>query len=78
LLTDEQIAARAETAFLPLRCVAEIRDGRKLRFTVFNSKDKRILSMRTVVLSDVRDENHLAQVLQIARSRIRAKGFVLK
>jgi hypothetical protein len=78
LLTDEQIAARAESAFLPLRCVAEIRDGRTLRLTVFNSKDERILSMRGVMLNGVRNEAQLAQMLQLARSRIRARGFSLK
>jgi hypothetical protein len=43
-----------------------------LRFTVFNNKDERILSMHGVMLNGVRNEAQLAQMLQLARSRIRA------
>jgi hypothetical protein len=78
MLTDEQIAVRVESAFLPLRCAVEISGGRKLRFTVFSGKDKAILTRRGVVLHDLRSEEQLAQVLQFARSRIRARGFSLK
>jgi hypothetical protein len=78
LLTDEQITARAESAFLPLRCAAEIKDGRTLRLTVFNAKEERILSMRGIMLNSVRNEAQLTQMLQLARSRIRARGFSLK
>jgi hypothetical protein len=79
MLTNQQISSRVESAFLPIRCVAEITtDGRKLRFKVFNRQGKVILSMRGIVVSEVREEQQLDAMLHVARSRIRAKGFVLK
>jgi len=78
MLTNEQIARKVQKAFSPLRCVVEIRADRKLTLKVFNGKDKPILSMRTFALNDGSDENQLSHVLRLARSRVRAKGFVLK
>lgn len=78
MLTNEQIAGKFENAFSPLRCVVEIQGDQKLILRVFNSKDKPILRMQTFALNDGRDENQLAHMLRLARSRIRAKGFVLK
>ena len=78
MLTNEEIAEKVQNAFLPLRCIVEIRADRKLTLKVFNGKDKPILSMRSFALSDGSDENQLAHVLRLARSRVRAKGFVLK
>jgi hypothetical protein len=79
MLTHQQITAKVESAFLPLRCVVQItNDGRKLRFKVFNRQDKVVLSMRGVVLSEMRQEKQLDAVLHFGRSRIRAKGFALQ
>jgi len=78
MLTDEEIKAKVRAAFSPLRCVAEIWDHKaKLRFRVFDSKDNGIINMPSIVLREVRDEKQLKQVLQGARSRVEAKGFVL-
>jgi hypothetical protein len=78
MLTDEQIAGKVQNAFAPLRCVVEIQDDRKLTLKVFNGKDKPILRLRTFALKDGSDENQLAHILRLARSRIRAKGLILK
>jgi hypothetical protein len=78
MLTNEEMAGKVQNAFAPLRCVVEIQDDRKLTLKVFNGKDKPILSMRTFALNDGSDENQLAHVLRLARSRVRAKGFVLR
>jgi hypothetical protein len=78
ILTDEEIIARVENAFSPLRCVAQIWDySSKLRFKVFDSNDDGIHEMPKIALRDIRDERHLEQVLQEVRLRILDKGFVL-
>ena|SRR6266404_1072489 len=79
MLTNHEIVARVESAFEPLRCVAELRDyGQKLRFQVLDAKDRKVLGFRAVVLNDVRDEVQLTHVLRLARCRVRARGFSLR
>ncbi len=78
MLTNEEIVARIERAFLPLRCVVEIRHGLKVRFRVVDARNNTILRMKMRPLNEIRDETQLAQLLQYVRSRIRAKGFVLR
>jgi hypothetical protein len=79
MLTNQQIIARVETAFLPIRCVADVaNDGQTLRFKVFSRQGKVILSMRGMAVSEMREQKQLDAMLYCARSRIRAKGFVLK
>ena len=79
MLTNEEITARVEIAFLPLRCIAEVWDyGQKLRFQVLDANDKNVLRLRSLVLERLRDEKQLEQMLQLARSRVRAKGFTFQ
>jgi len=77
-LTIEDIVARIERAFLPLRCVAEIRHGLKIWFRVVDARNHTIFRMKMRALDELRDKSQLAQLLQYVRSRIRAKGFILK
>ena len=79
MLSHEEITARIERAFLPLRCVAEIWDnGQSLRFQVFDANDNSVLRIRALRLDELRDEKQLEQALQLARSRIRAQGLYLQ
>jgi hypothetical protein len=78
MLTNEEIVARIEQAFLPLRCVAEIRHGLKVRFRVLDARNNAVFRMKMRPLSEIRDETQLAQLHQYFRSRIRARGFTLK
>ena len=78
MLSNETIVARIERAFLPLRCVAEVRDGLKIWFRVVDARNNTVFRMKMRPLDELRDETLLGQLLQYARSRIRAKGFILK
>jgi len=78
MLTNEEIVARIERAFLPLRCVVEIRHGLKVRFRGVDARNNTILRMKMRPLNEIREETQLAQLLQYVRSRIRARGFTLK
>jgi hypothetical protein len=81
MLTDEKIQdikARLEGAFKPLRCVVEVWDYKqKLRFKVFDDNDEDIIEMPEIVLRDLSNESHLQDVIQEARARVRPKGIVL-
>jgi hypothetical protein len=80
MLTDEKIQnikARLEGAFKPLRCVVEVWDYKqKLRFKVFDDNDG-IIEMPEIVLRDLSSESHLQGVILEARARVQAKGIVL-
>ena len=78
MLTNDEIKAMVEGAFVPLRCVAEIWDyDDKLRFKVFDRNDKGLIKMPKVVLSDFRDEEQLREVLSQVRERVQQKGCSL-
>ncbi|MGB5196444.1 MAG: DUF1652 domain-containing protein [Candidatus Deferrimicrobium sp.] len=74
--TDDEIKAIVEAAFRPLRCVAEVRDySSKLRFKVFDDKDRGIVEVTDLVLRNLRDESQLRNVLVGVRQRVVEKGF---
>jgi hypothetical protein len=81
MLTDQditKITARVESAFAPLRCVAEVWDYKeKLRFKIFDDEDNGIIEVPQIALRDVSDERHLDTMLQKTRGLVHAKGFVL-
>ena len=53
MLTDQQIVSAIQAAFSPLRCTAEIWDyQQKLRFRVFDTSDKAVLTCPEQVLGD--------------------------
>gem|GEM_PF-2040712 len=76
--TNEEIKAIVETAFKPLRCVAEVWDyDQKLRFRVFDEKDRGIVRLPSLVLRNLRDESQLRDVLSVVRERVQERGFHL-
>lgn len=78
MLTNDQIVSKIESSFMPFRCVAEIWDyDSKLRFKVFDEKDQVIVEMPSVVLSGIRQESHLDNILSQVRLRIQDKGYAL-
>jgi hypothetical protein len=77
-LTDETIIEKTTSAFLPLRCVAEIWDyDFKLRFKVFDKNGKEIIEVPDITLDKVREEHQLDELLSLVRSRLEEKGFTL-
>ena len=78
-LSDDEIRRAVEAAFRPLRCVAEVWDyNQKLRFRVFDSSDRGVLKMPSLVLRELRDKSNLRSVLSAARSTVEEKGFRLE
>ena len=76
--TNEEIKAIVEAAFKPLRCVAEVWDyDYRLRFKVFDEKDRGVVEMPDLILRNLRDESQLRDVLTIVRELVREKGFHL-
>jgi len=77
MLKNEEIIAKVENAFSPLRCVAEIWDyDSKLRFKVFDENDNGIIEMPKAVLSNMRDKKELESLLQQYHSLLQDKGFI--
>lgn len=76
MLANDEIKKMVEGAFAPLRCVAEIWDyNTKLRFKVFDQKDKGIIVAPKIVLKDIREEKRLRELLNQAREHVQQKGF---
>lgn len=74
MLTNEDIRARVENAFAPLRCVAEIWDyEQKLRLRVFDIHDIPIMTIEEIVLSSFRETHSLDALINDIRQRI-ARG----
>lgn len=74
--TDDEIRAIVEAAFRPLRCIAEVWDyDSKLRFKVFDDKDRGIVEVSDLVLRNLRDEAQLRDVLAGVRQRVVEKGY---
>lgn len=78
-LSNDEIRIAVEAAFRPLRCVAEVWDyEQKLRFRVFDSHDRGVLTVPSLVLRDLRDQSNLKSVLSVARETVEEKGFRLE
>ncbi len=76
--TNDEIKAIVETAFKPLRCVAEIWDyDYRFRFKVFDEKASGIVKVPDLILDKLRDESQLRDVLAGVRERVTEKGFRL-
>lgn len=77
MLTNEEVIRKIESAFKPLRCVAEIWDyDHQVRFRVFD-KDRAVVTFPQESLSSLRNEVALAAVLRSARSTVQKNGFRL-
>lgn len=71
MLSNEEICNLVQTAFLPRRCVAEIRDyEHKLCFRVFDDQDKPVFTMEEVVLDSIRHESPLHDLCDQVKLRI--------
>lgn len=74
--TDDEIKVIVEAAFRPLRCIAEVWGyDSKLRFKVFDDKDRGIVEVSAFVLRNLRDEAQLRDVLAGVRQRVVEKGY---
>jgi hypothetical protein len=78
MMTDQQILSAVQAAFSPLRCTADIWDyGQKLRFRVFDSKNKTVLTYPTQVLGAIREVESLRAFLEMVRAQVQATGHRL-
>jgi len=76
--TNDEIKAIVDAAFKPLRCVAEVWDyDQKLRFKVFDERDRGIVEVPRLVLRNLQDDSQLRDVLTEARRWVIEKGFRL-
>lgn len=76
--TDEDIRAVVESAFKPLRCVAETWDyEHRLRFKVFDENEQGVIEVPDVALRSLREESQLRDVILQARRAITEKGIQL-
>ncbi len=77
--SNDEIKIAVEATFRPLRCVAEVWDyDQKLRFRVFDSNDRGVLRVPSLVLRELRDKSNLKSVLSAARATVEEKGFRLE
>ena len=78
MLTNTEIKTIVESAFRPLRCIAEVWDyDQKLRFKVFGPDDKGIIKVPELVLRKVRKKSELYASISLLRERVEGKGFDL-
>lgn len=76
--TKPDVLEIIQTAFLPLRCVAELHDyDQKVRFRVFSPEDEALLFLEGTPIDSLVQGNKLATVLEHARRRIEKKGYRL-
>ncbi len=74
MLTNDEICAFIENAFLPNRCVAEIWDyNKKLRFKVFDAEGNSVATLAEAVLASLRETRDLESLIQSVRLRIEHK-----
>jgi hypothetical protein len=76
--TDDEIKKALAKAFEPLRCAVEVFDyDKRLRFRVFDQNDSAVFACPEILLSTLRDEARLTDVISQAREAIKAKGIAL-
>ena len=72
MLTNQEILRKVRNSFKPLDCVAEIFDyEHKLRFRVYKKKGAPILTMKELLLDDLREPQYLDFILEQAIERVR-------
>lgn len=68
-----------QSAFAPLRCVAELYDYQsKARFRVFGTSDEPLLRMEAIELFVLGDRRLLSEIIEGARSRLVKRGIALR
>jgi hypothetical protein len=76
--TREEMKASLETAFLPLRCVAEFRDYRaRLTARVYDETDEPILRILPIVVREFRTDSALNTLIRWGRERLITRGYRL-
>ncbi len=76
--TNDDIRSVTEAAFGPFRCVTEIWDyDHKLRFKVFDDRDRGLIEVPDLLLRNLRDDEQLRDILIGARQHITDKGYRL-
>ncbi|WP_368415501.1 DUF1652 domain-containing protein [Falsiroseomonas sp.] len=71
MLSPQDIKARLEVAFAPLRCVVEIWDyEHRLRFKIFGKDGRGLVEMPDIIIRDVSDESQLASLIAQVRERL--------
>ncbi|KAF1719822.1 hypothetical protein [Pseudoxanthomonas wuyuanensis] len=77
-LSAQEAAGIIESAFVPLRCVAEPWDNDyRIRFRIFDSNDKPMLRMDAVLRPTFQDAKSLEFLLNQVRGRVARKGIEL-
>ena len=77
-LSAQDAARVIESAFAPLRCVAEPWDYEyRIRFRVFDADNELLISMDEVLRPVFEDSERLESLLKYARERVEAKGVKL-
>lgn len=77
-LTASEAAKAIETAFAPLRCVAEPFDYEyRVRFRVFESSGQPVLTVEEIVKAHFSNVSRLVDIVTVARDRLSKEGFQL-
>ncbi|MGH8439260.1 MAG: hypothetical protein ACRERW_09420 [Pseudomonas sp.] len=77
-LTAIKAAQIVESAFTPLRCVAEPWDyGHRLRFRVFDNSDHPALVVEEMLKNQFSNVDRLVSVISSARDQLIQNGFSL-
>ncbi|WP_424193209.1 hypothetical protein ACMYR3_16470 [Ampullimonas aquatilis] len=73
----ENVVEIINSAFAPLRCVAELWDyGFRIRFRVFD-KDEPLLNVDEILKPQFSDHSRLCFIINEARSNLTSRGFNL-
>jgi len=74
----EVVLRSIESAFKPLRCVAEDFDyGDKVRFRVFSQSDEPLLRVEESLVRRITEPDGLAFIVGEARRNLEGRGFTL-
>ncbi|WP_146023677.1 MULTISPECIES: hypothetical protein [unclassified Pseudomonas] len=78
-LTAESATSIIESAFTPLRCVAERWDyGERVRFRVFDSSDEPAFTVEELLKRQFADSSNLKSLIDSWRATLVKRGFVLE
>ncbi|WP_223532032.1 hypothetical protein [Pseudomonas sp. BF-R-30] len=77
-ITAEVAAQIIESAFSPLRCVAEPWDyGERVRFRVFDNSDQPVLTVEELLKKQFADANNFKLAIDSCRASLAGRGIVL-
>ena len=77
-MSAEEIIQIIESAFGPLRCVAEQWDyGKRIRFRVFNTANEPLITQPDLLWRELSDATRLEFVVEYCRDQVSKLGFIL-